>query len=110
MPQTSTTYFDELLTAAFYPVWILGSISVVAIGVYGVVRCFRRDKRMPGFGLIALIAVWLAVQPLYPFVMFVAVYCEAHCSNTGYYLVSIGYLSIAGLLSFGILRYAKKIG
>ena len=108
MPQTTTTFIDELLTAAFYPVWILGGISVAVIGIYGAVRCFQLERKASGIGFIALVVAWLAAQPLYPFAMFIAAYCEAHCDNTRISIVYLGYAGLAGIICFSILHYVKK--
>ena len=103
-----TTFTDELFAAAFYPVWILGAIAVVAVGIYGTVRCFQLERKFSGFGFIALVLIWLAAQPLYFYAMFIAAYCEANCDNTRISVVYLGYVGLAGILCFGILRYVRK--
>lgn len=108
MPQKTTTFIDELLGAALYPVWILGCISVAVVGIYGVVRCFQLERTLSGFGFIALVVAWLAAQPLYPLAVFMAVYCEANCDNTRISIFYLGYASLAAIICFSILRYVKN--
>ena len=109
MPQITTTFIEHLMAIAFYPIWILGGMSVVGIGIYGAVRCFQLDRKASGFGLIALVLVWLAVQPLYLFATFVAAYCEAHCTITRIFVTYLGYVGLAGILCFSILRSHTSI-
>jgi len=99
---------DDLFAAAFYPIWILFGLAVVAVCIYASIRCFQLEKKAAGFGFIALVLGWLAVQPLFPFLMFVAAYCEANCDNTRISVAYMGYVGIAGLLCFSALLYVKK--
>ena len=99
---------DEFIATAFYPVWVLGSIAVVAVGIYGTVRCFQLERKVSGFGFIVLVVAWLAAQPLYPLAMLVAAYCEAHCDNTRISVAYLSYLGFAGILCVGILRSVRK--
>jgi len=108
MPQTTTTFIDDLLGAAILPVWILGCISVAVIGIYGVVRCFQLERKASGIGFIALVVAWLAAQPFYPIAIFMAVYCEANCDNTLLSIFYLGYAGLAAIICFSILRYVNN--
>ena len=89
---------------------MLATIGVIAVCLYGAVRCFQFTRILAGFGLLAVVPVWFAFQ-LVVLVVFDELRSRGIASreyHLDYAVTPVLNVVVAGLIGYAVLRFVSK--
>jgi hypothetical protein len=100
------TEFHQFAT---YFALIFGTLSVVGVCVYAVVRCIRQRRYLAGWNFLFLMGCWFLANKMLLIVLYViATPNAATPTHPAEYAVAPVYLVVAALVCYAVLRYVKR--